>query len=90
VFHVGYVTPGDEFAKVTQSTASGAAYVAEQTGDAIAIGDKDIGGVTWQAWDGDGSRALVRSADGVVTVVSGTAPWEELGILAASLVVGGS
>jgi hypothetical protein len=85
VLHVGYVTPSDQYAQVTQSTASSDRYVAEQTGDGIATGNKDIGGTVWQTRERKATRSLVRSTGGVETIVSGSAPWEELAILAASL-----
>ena len=85
VLHIGYVTPSEQYAQVTQSLASSRAYVAEQTGKGIATGHKDIGGTDWESWEGNTRRSLLRTVGGLEIIVSGSAPWEELGILAASL-----
>lgn len=85
VLHLGYVTPSEQYAQVTQSTASSDRYLAEQTDKALATGTTDIAGTIWQTYERKARRSLVRSADGVQTIVSGSAPWEELAILAASL-----
>jgi hypothetical protein len=85
VLHIGFVTPSEQYAQVTQSTASSDRYIAEQTDKALATGSKDIAGTVWQTWERKSRRSLVRSVDGVQTIVSGSAPWEELAILAASL-----
>jgi hypothetical protein len=89
VLHIGYVTPSEEYAQVAESTADSDAYLAEQTAKAVQEDDMTIADTTWQTWRGQGRRSLVRTAAGVVTIVSGSAPWEELAILAASLQVRG-
>ena len=80
-WHVGFVTPEDAYAQLGQSAAVGEAYVAGQVGPADPAGD-------WQGWQryerGD-QRALVRVEGGVTTVVSGTAPWPTLQLLAERL-----
>ena len=85
VLHIGYVTPSDQYAQVTQSLETSTAYLAEQTGHGIVTGHKDIGGTDWESWESNTRRSLLRTVDGVEIIVSGSAPWEELGILAASL-----
>ena len=85
VLHLGYVTPSEQYAQVSQSTASSARYLAEQTDKALTTGSKDIAGSVWQTFERKTRRSLVRSVGGVQTIVSGSAPWEELAILAASL-----
>lgn len=85
VLHLGYVTPSEQYAQVTQSTASSDRYLAEQTDKALATGSKDIAGTVWQTYERKARRSLVHSSGGVQTIVSGSAPWEELAILAASL-----
>jgi hypothetical protein len=85
VLHLGYVTPSEQYAQVTQSTASSDRYLAEQTDEALATGSKDIAGTVWQTYERKARRSLLRSTDGVQMIVSGSAPWEELAILAASL-----
>jgi hypothetical protein len=85
VLHIGYVTPSEQYAQVSQSAASGGRYLAEQTAKAVRKGQMTIAGTTWETWGGGDRRSLVRSSAGVTTIVSGSAPWEELAILAASL-----
>lgn len=85
VLHIGYVTPSEQYAQVSQSAADSAAYRSEQTAKAVRQGEMDIAGTEWETWGGGDRRSLVRSSAGVTTIVSGSAPWEELAILAASL-----
>lgn len=85
VLHIGYVTPAGQYAQFSLSASDTAAYLDEQTGGGTGDGLVAAGGVEWQAWESPARRSLVRVADGVTTVVSGGAGWEELVILAASL-----
>ena len=74
-FHVGFVTPADAYAQVGQSATVNAAYVEAQTSSGRPI---DTAG-EWQRFESaNGTRSLVRIADGVTTVVSGTATWDVL------------
>jgi len=85
VLHLGYVTPNDAYAQVSESTNRTAAYSAEQTDDGLPVGSAVIGSATWEKWENGDRRSLVRSQDGVLTIVSGSSTWEELSVLAASL-----
>lgn len=85
VLHIGYVTPADQYAQVSLSASERPAYLAEQTGGGTGDGLMTAGGVEWQAWQSTNRRSLVRVADGVTTIVSGGASWEELVVLAESL-----
>lgn len=85
VLHMGYVTPADEYAQVSQSRDSSAPYLAEQTAKGIPTGSQDVTGRSWQRWEADGRRSLVLQSAGVTTVVSGSASWDELVALAAAL-----
>jgi hypothetical protein len=85
VLHVGYVTPSDAYAQVTQSTARSAAYLQEQTKKGRPAGTQEVAGVTWERFDADDRRSLVLAEGAVLTVVSGSADWTELGLLAAAL-----
>jgi hypothetical protein len=80
-WHVGFVTPDDAYAQIGQSATDDAAYVEEQVGQAQPAGD-------WQGWlryDSTDQRALVRIDGGVTIVVSGTAPWPTMQLLAERL-----
>jgi hypothetical protein len=57
---------------------------------AIAEGTRSIAGETWQqlASTGNGQRALWLAAEGSTVVLTGTAPYDALAELAASLHTG--
>lgn len=81
-WHVGFVTPDDEYAQVGQSATTSAAYVIEQTSGGRPAGSNG----TWQRYDnGNGTLSLVRVDGGVTLVISGTATWEVLEGLGARL-----
>lgn len=80
-WHVGFVTPDDAYAQLGQSATEDPSYVAGQIGAAEPAGE-------WQGWlryDSIDQRALVRVDSGVTVVVSGTAPWPTLQVLAERL-----
>jgi len=85
VLHLGYVTPSDQYAQVTQARIDYAPYLAEQTADGVALGPVQIGERTWVRMDSGSDRTLVLTEAGVTTVVRGSAPWPELTQLAAAL-----
>ncbi len=86
VLHIGYVTPAGQYAQVTQARMDYAPYLAEQTGHGVAEGSQQIGDANWVRMTGDnGDRSLVLTADGVTTIVFGSADWDELTTLAAAL-----
>jgi hypothetical protein len=86
VLHLGYVTPSDEYAQVTQSAAHTAAYLDEQTAGGEPAGQLTLGDVVWERLATKDRRSLALTrADASVTVVSGSADWEELTELADSM-----
>lgn len=85
VMHVGYVTPDDAYAQVSQSTARSAKFLDEQTAGGRAVGEQDVAGTSWERWETADRRSLVLGTGPSVTIVSGTGTWEELAGLAASL-----
>jgi len=85
VLHVGYLTPADAYAQVTQARIDYGPYLAEQTANGVAIGPQDIANRTWVRMDSGADRSLVLTEDGVTTVVRGSADWSELTLLAAAL-----
>ena len=85
-WHVGFVTPDDAYAQIGQSASESAAFVIEQTdgGEVISVGGE------WQRYEsrgpeGEQTRSLVRIVGGVTVVISGTASWDELTLLADRL-----
>jgi hypothetical protein len=86
VLHIGYVTPSGAYAQFSRSTASTASYLDEQTASGVPSGEAVIGPSTWERRETTDRRSLVLTNGDVVTVVSGTAPWDELEALAGTLV----
>lgn len=80
-WHVGFVTPEDEYAQLGQTASQNPAYVEGQVDGASPAGEWN----GWLRYDGPEQRALVRIDGGVTVVVSGTAPWPTLEFLAERL-----
>lgn len=89
-WHVGFVTPADDYAALEQSDGLPATFVRQFAGSGHRAGSVVIGAATWRRIEGGDPepRALVLERDGVTTVVAGNAGWAELRELAASLQVG--
>ena len=85
VLHLGYVTPADAYAQVTQSTAGTQRYLDEQTDRGQPAGEQVVGGEPWQRYETADRRSLVSVDGASVTVVSGSADWDEIAALAGSL-----
>lgn len=90
-WHLGFVTPADEYAALEQSDGDTARFVADMTRDGAPDGVERVDGEPWQrTYRRSGEqdyRALVRDVDaaGSVVVVAGTASYEELAELAGAL-----
>ena len=80
-WHLGMVTPDEEYAQVGQSASTSEAYLVEQVGRAEPAGEWQ----GWQRYESPDGRALVRVVDGVTIGVSGTAAWPALEFLAERL-----
>lgn len=87
VWHVGWVTPDTQYVQLSQSRASSAAYVSEQTASGRKGETVLVNGRTWQRYATDARRSLVNRDAGVTTIVSGTEGWPALESLAGSLAV---
>jgi hypothetical protein len=85
VLHLGYVTPADEYAQVSQSTAATPRYLDEQTDGGEPVGEQVVDGVSWERLESEDRRSLVLDSDGTMTIVSGSADWDELTTLATAL-----
>jgi Protein of unknown function (DUF4245) len=89
-WHVGFVTPQDEYAAIGQSNRDVDEYVRLQSNRGFADGAVTIDGIGYQRLyrEDKDQRSLVRlegGPDGPVLVITGTASWEELTVLARSL-----
>jgi len=98
VWHLGFLTPDEEYAGLDQVDAPSPDYlrdfVADLTEDAVEGDPVVIDGEQWQRYDDGGSsddehvRGLLRTDGNVSTLVSGTADWVELEEFAAALDAG--
>lgn len=87
-WHLGFVTPSDEYAALEQSNEKPSDYVPRMTNNRNALGTYEVNGVTWQKYHRKDKKAnsLARTLpNGVSLVVVGTATYEELAVLAAAL-----
>ena len=85
VLHVGYVTPSDEYAQISESRAASERYLGEQTSAGAPVGTREVAGQVWQEWESPDRSSLVLIDGGVTTVVSGTGGWDELESLVRAL-----
>ncbi|MFI0410944.1 DUF4245 domain-containing protein [Actinomadura sp. 3N508] len=87
-WHLGFVTPSDEYAALEQSNEKASEYVPRMTNSSTMVGTQQVNGVAWTKYHRKDKKAnsLARTLpDGVSLVVTGTASYEELAFLAASL-----
>ncbi|MFD7264058.1 DUF4245 domain-containing protein [Streptomyces sp. NPDC059874] len=85
-WHLGFLDPERQYVAVEQSTDTSAKYLDQITQKAKATGQtQQVGDMAWERWDGEKYDALVRREQGHVTVVTGTASFEQLGAMAAAL-----
>lgn len=85
-WHLGFLDPQGRYVAVEQSTTPAKKYVPEVSHDAEDTGrTQEVAGEEWQRWEGPKYDALVLHAEGVTTVVTGSAPMESLTEMAAAL-----
>jgi hypothetical protein len=92
-WHLGYVTPSDQYAALEESNERpSASFVARMTNvdpgnPKSLVGTRQIAGATWNEYHRKDKRqnSLVHELPAVTLVVTGTASYEELAVLAASL-----
>lgn len=85
VWHLGYVTPETTYVQVEQSATKDLRFISDQLAGTAKSGTELIDGEQWTVYSGPGTAALVRTAGGVTTAVTGTAPKAELVGVADSL-----
>lgn len=87
-WHLGFVTPSDEYAALEQSNEKASEYVPRMANSSKPTGTQQVNGVTWTKYHRKDKKAnsLARTLpNGVSIVVTGTASYQELAVLAASL-----
>jgi len=86
-WHVGFLTEDGDYLGLYQGTGPVAEFLAASTPADQPAGSVSVGGVTWRTYTNpdQGETALVRTVDGVTTVVTGSADEAELTRFAARL-----
>lgn len=89
-WHLGFVTPREQYAAVEQSDQRASRFVGRVTqGARKTERGQEIDGERWTRYQGDKYDALVLEKPGVTTVVTGTAGFAELARLAGALEASG-
>lgn len=86
-WHLGYLTARDEYAAVEQSDENPAVFVPRMTNRNTPVGAQQVAGATWERYYRSDKEqySLVRRLPRVTLVVTGTASYDDLAVLAASL-----
>jgi hypothetical protein len=86
---IGFQTADNEYVSLWQSDGPTRRVVAAATNSAPCQATESINGTTWQKCEIDKplTRAFVKTEGELTSVVSGTAPWDELLEFAESLVL---
>lgn len=89
-WHLGFVTPGGDYAGLEQSDGPARALLSSVAADARPAGTVTIDGLRWRKLEGGRpeKRALALDGEAVTTVVAGGAPWRDLRRLADALDAG--
>lgn len=86
-WHLGFYIPPDDYVGIEQTNGTDPGFVAEATNRGKPEGQQVVDGQTWKRYfsEDNNRRALVLDSDGIITVVTGTLNYEQLGRVAASL-----
>jgi uncharacterized protein DUF4245 len=86
-WHLGCRTAGDGYAAIEESDEDPATFVSRMANRDRPEGTRQVAGATWERYYRSDKKqySLARRLPGVTLVVTGTASYEELAALAASL-----
>lgn len=86
-WHAGFQTPSQQYAAVEQGQDAPAEWVRAQVNRAREDGTQVVDGVSWRRFvrEDKVQNSLVHTKGRVTTIVTGTAGFDELAVLAASL-----
>jgi hypothetical protein len=86
---LGFQTSANDYVSLWQSDGPVSPVVSAATNSAVCDSTETINAVIWQKCETDKplTRAYVKTEDGITSIVSGTAPWDELLRFADSLVL---
>lgn len=85
VWHIGYVTPDEQYVEISQSASESSTFIPDQTGKGAPLDPIVIDGTTWQRFESETRKSLVRVEPALTTVVAGTLDWAGLQSVAAGL-----
>lgn len=87
VWEVGYVTPGTDFIRLSETDAGNPTWIAQVSGDAMVAGERTAGGRTWELRDSpEGEASMVLEDEGLTVVLTGEADLAEFDVLAEAVV----
>ncbi|MFG2085590.1 DUF4245 domain-containing protein [Spirillospora sp. NPDC048824] len=87
-WHLGFLTPGDQYAALEQSDEKASDFVPRMANSSKPTGTMQVNGQTWTKYhrkDKHANSLALTLPDGPSLVVTGTATYQELAILAGSL-----
>ncbi|WP_309505567.1 DUF4245 domain-containing protein [Streptomyces phytophilus] len=85
-WHLGFVTPDDEYVAVEQGSKKADAFIRKVTQQARPTGEsRQVAGEEWAHYRGKAYDALVNKGDGVTTVVTGTGSVQQMERMASAL-----
>jgi hypothetical protein len=86
-WHVGYETSSAQYAALEQAKNVTTNWVRTNSGGGNAVGQQLVGGTTWTQLLHENrlQRTLLLTTGAMTVMVTGTASWEDLGKLAASI-----
>jgi len=85
VWHIGYVTPDEQYVEISQTASISERFIPGQTGKGAPLDPVEIDGITWQRFESETRKSLVRVEPNLTTVVAGTLDWVGLQSVAAGL-----
>lgn len=87
VWEVGYLTPGSDFIRLSETDKGNPTWVAQVSENSVVAGERTAGGETWQLRDSsDGEASMVLERDGLTVVLSGEADLADFDLLAEAVV----
>jgi hypothetical protein len=86
-WHLGYLTGRDEYAALEQSNENPATFIPRMANRDRSVGTQQVAGATWERYFREDKKqfTLARRLPGVTIVVTGTASYDDLAVLAAAL-----
>jgi hypothetical protein len=86
-WHIGYQTADAQYAAVEQAKGATVVWLRANTQTGVVVGIQEVSGVAWTRLLHENrlQRTLEVTNGDITTLVTGTASWADLGLLASSL-----